>query len=285
MTSRSSALGWGFACLASSTFFALTIVSAAQESAGNVSGSIGQVTVASDQERNAADDTASPRTQVSDEATPNPWRLELEPGTAFAVAFAASMSGTGLAASSATNSSVSTGFVDGAESGAAPSQEDSTRAPATNGDGDGDGEHAWFVEAGIGLTADPDTILMALTAGKSIRPGLTVGPTLQLGVSDDETIFAPTLGLRRTFDLERFELDSLATYVEGGVGLAYLEEDHRVGDDDEVGFLVNFGIGANVTLNQNVTLGTGFLVNLMPGEVLDDRVFVSWRILQLTIPF
>lgn len=146
-------------------------------------------------------------------------------------------------------------------------------------------ENSYFLEPGIGFTAGPDTFLTALTAGFYTSPGLSLGPTLQLGISDDETLFAPTFGVRRVFDLAGEELDRLAPYIEGGAGFIYLEEDRRRGDDDDLGFLLNFGFGGNVELERNLVVGTGILINVMPGEVLDERLFLSWRVLQIQLSF
>jgi len=146
-------------------------------------------------------------------------------------------------------------------------------------------EGSYFVEAGIGQTFGPSTFLLSATACKFVDSHLAIGPTLQLGIDDDETIFAPTFGVRRAFDLDSADLHKVEPYLEGGVGFAYLEDDRRGGDDDDLGFLLTFGLGANVQLQPNLALGTGVLVNLMPGEVLDERLFVSWRILQLQFAF
>jgi len=147
------------------------------------------------------------------------------------------------------------------------------------------GQRDYFLEAGLGQTFGPSTFLLSATGGKFVDPHLAIGPTLQLGIDDDKTIFAPTFGARRIFELDSADLRKLEPYVEGGVGFAYLEDDRRGGADDDFGVLLTLGFGANFELQHNVALGTGILVNLMPGEVLDERLFVSWRILQLNFAF
>jgi hypothetical protein len=147
------------------------------------------------------------------------------------------------------------------------------------------GDREYFLEAGLGQTFGPSTFLLSATGGKFVDPNLAIGPTLQLGIDDNETIFAPTFGVRRTFGLDSSDLRKIEPYIEGGAGFAYLEDDRRGGDDDDLGFLITFGMGANFELQRNLALGTGVLVNLMPGEVLGERLFVSWRILQLNFTF
>jgi hypothetical protein len=146
-------------------------------------------------------------------------------------------------------------------------------------------QEGYFIEPGIGFTSDPGTFLLAFTAGKFITPNVAIGPLVQLGVSDSDSIFAPALNVRGIFDIEGHGLERVKPYVEGGAGLIYLNKDHHHGDDDEWGFLIDFGFGANVELDRNITLGTGFIFNLMPSEVVDERFIFSWKILQLSLYF
>src|SRR5262245_23835418 len=71
----------------------------------------------------------------------------------------------------------------------------------------------YFIEPGIGFTSDPGTFLLAFTAGKFINPNVAIGPMLQLGVSDGDSIFAPTLNVRGIFDIEGQGLERLKPYI------------------------------------------------------------------------
>jgi hypothetical protein len=156
----------------------------------------------------------------------------------------------------------------------------SPRAPS-----DARANQGWFIEPGLGLTAGPSTFLMAVTAGKFIEHNFALGPMVQLGVSGDDVFFAPTVNARGVFDLEGQGLERVKPYVEGGLGLAYVEKDHHSGDDDEWGFLVNMGTGVDIELERNITLGTGFIFNFMPSEVEGEHFIFSWKILQLCLYF
>jgi hypothetical protein len=147
------------------------------------------------------------------------------------------------------------------------------------------GRQGMFFEPGIGLTSSPSTFLLGLTAGKFINDNVAIGPMIQLGVDEDDVIFAPTLNVRGVFDIDQQGMERLKPYVEGGVGAAYIKKDHHPGDDDEWGFLVNIGFGANYELERNISLGTGVLFNMMPDDVVDERFFFSWKILQLNLYF
>lgn len=144
----------------------------------------------------------------------------------------------------------------------------------------------WFVEPGVGVTFGPDTLLLALTTGRTIDGGFAVGPALQLGLDDHETFFAPTLNVRREFALSDGDLSRVAPYIEAGAGIAYLEKERRGrGDDDEVGLLLTAGLGANVRLDGGVAVGSGVVVDLMPTELVGERVLVAWRVVQLQFRF
>ncbi|MFO0982886.1 MAG: hypothetical protein U1E76_14340 [Planctomycetota bacterium] len=140
-------------------------------------------------------------------------------------------------------------------------------------------------EGGLGFTADPDTFLLALEGLFWVQPHVGVGPLVQLGVSDRRTLVAPSVNVRGVIDLEQQGLERVKPYVEGGVGFTYLHEDHRRGDDDDLGLLLDVGGGLNFQVNQHLDVGTGVLFNFMPVEVLDERFFFSWRIVSLTCSF
>lgn len=149
-----------------------------------------------------------------------------------------------------------------------------------------DATGAWFAEPGVGVTFGPDTLLLALTTGRTIDGGFAVGPALQLGIDDHETFFAPTLNVRREFALTEGDLSRVAPYIEAGAGIAYLEKERRGrGDDDEVGFVLTAGVGANVRLDGGVAVGSGVVIDLLPTELVGERLIVAWRVVQLQFRF
>lgn len=138
-------------------------------------------------------------------------------------------------------------------------------------------------EAGIGFTADPGTFLLAIEADYWIEHNVAIGPLVQFGLSDDDTIVAPTINAKGVFDINQPQLERLKPYVEGGVGFAYIDKDGH--DDSDTGLLLDFGFGANVALNDRVSLGTGVLFNFLPAELVDERFFFSWRVLSVGFQF
>lgn len=137
--------------------------------------------------------------------------------------------------------------------------------------------------AGVGLTDDPDTLLTVIGMGFDLRPDLALAPMLQLGLDDHETLIAPTIGFEATLPLEG--IDPLILRAMAGVGVIYLEEERRSGDDDDLAFLLNFGLGADVVLSEGLSVGTRLLINVIPQEVLDEHTIVSWEVVGLRFRF
>jgi hypothetical protein len=141
------------------------------------------------------------------------------------------------------------------------------------------------VRAGIGFTADPTTFLMGLKGGFYAMPRFAIGAQLQIGVSDDDVIVAPTFNVEYLFDLPAEELDRLKPFVEGGLGFAYIHEDRRDHRDDEAGFLINFGFGLDYYVTDTIALGTSMLFNFLPDEVHDEHFFFSWQVIGARFDF
>ena len=116
-------------------------------------------------------------------------------------------------------------------------------------------------------------------------PRFAIGAQLQLGVSDDDVIVAPTVNFEYLFDLPAEELERLKPFIEGGLGFAYIHEDRRNHRDDEVGFLINFGFGLDYYVTDTVAIGSSMLFNFLPDEVQDEHFFFSWQIIGVRFDF
>jgi hypothetical protein len=76
-------------------------------------------------------------------------------------------------------------------------------------------------------------------------------------------------------------MKKLRPFLQGGAGLTYIEEKHPGRDRDATDFLINIGAGVDFPLDDSISIGTRMLVNLIPGEVLDQRVYFNWEILSV----
>ena len=110
---------------------------------------------------------------------------------------------------------------------------------------------------------------------------------LHLGLDDDFTIVSPAAYMRYSFDLSGLGVDSsrLTPFVQGGLGFTHIEVDLPVGDDDDIGFLLSLGFGAEYLLTDRLSLGSKMLFNILPGEVFDEDFYYSWEIAALRYRF
>jgi hypothetical protein len=138
------------------------------------------------------------------------------------------------------------------------------------------------VQAGLGFTASPTDFLLALELDWFVTNNFAVGPLLQFGVDDHPFIFAPTFDFMGMFDIG----DSpVKPFVQGGLGLAYYNEQHRHGSDDEAGFLINLGGGGDFFVAPRVALGTDMLFNIITTGALGDHFFFSWQVITVRFLF
>jgi hypothetical protein len=140
-------------------------------------------------------------------------------------------------------------------------------------------------KAGIGFSSDPTTFLMTYQADFFLHPSIALGPLFQFGVSDDDFFFAPTLNAQALFDLPVEGLEALKPCFQFGLGLLYLDKDRWWGDKDDVGFLINLGLGLEYFLTDYFALGTNFLFNVMPADVLGDNFIFGWQVITLRFQF
>ncbi len=144
------------------------------------------------------------------------------------------------------------------------------------------------VQAGLGFTADPDAFLLEFEGDYRLGQGLSVGALLQLGLDDDFTLVSPAGYLRYSFDLSHLgsELGRVTPYVQAGLGLTHIEIDGPVvGDDDDTGFLMNFGFGVEAPLTDSVSLGSKMLFNFLPDEVFGESFYFSWQVAGIRVRF
>ena len=150
------------------------------------------------------------------------------------------------------------------------------------------------LETGLGFTSGPSTALVTMAIPVEMTRSLAVGPMLQLGFGKDErVIVAPTLDTRFSMGLgtvfgedpdDPGAWDNFELMAHGGIGFAYLEKERR-GDDDDTGFLFNFGAGIDYLAGDRITLGTRMTFNIMPTGVLDEDFFFAWQVLHMRIRF
>lgn len=149
-----------------------------------------------------------------------------------------------------------------------------------------DARTAVTLPLGVGITRSPNTTMFGAALDLPVGDSWSVGPAVQIGVDDDRNLFSGTLLLKRYFPVsDTGEWSRLTPYALGGVGLVSLEEDVPGGDVDDTEFLLTLGGGARYRLTDQLSIGSQAQLNLVPGEVLDERTYFSWEVLQFVLTF
>jgi hypothetical protein len=121
---------------------------------------------------------------------------------------------------------------------------------------------------GIGLTVSPTLFLLSPQLEYIARPNITVGPLVQLGISDPVVLFAPSLTGRIIIGNNPRVKPSL----EGGIGIAV---GSAVGTSS-IGVNIHFGIGFDYQIEPGIAIGTMIRANFAPPL---KTFYLSWPII------
>lgn len=144
------------------------------------------------------------------------------------------------------------------------------------------------VQTGLGFMADPEAFLLGIEGDFHLNRNVSLGSTVQFGLDDRFTVISPTLHARYWFELPAQDemLQRFRPYLQLGTGFTYIDVDGwRGADDDDIGFLVNGGFGADFRLTHSLSLGTKMLFNGMPGDVFGESFYFSWEVAALRLRF
>jgi hypothetical protein len=137
----------------------------------------------------------------------------------------------------------------------------------------------WSIATSIGFTADPGAFQLTVGLPYSASRSFRVGPLLQLAFADDLVIVAPTANFQYAFDVpgSNPQLRRLRPYLQLGLGFAYIDKNQRW-NDDEVGFLLNPGFGAEYAVTESIAVGSNVLFNVLPVTTTGENFFFSWQV-------
>lgn len=121
----------------------------------------------------------------------------------------------------------------------------------------------WVVSGGFGLTFNPTLVLISPQLEYVHNSNLTFGPMIQAGLGD-----ATVVTFSGTVRYSIGEHPKLRPNVEGGLGMAV-----GSGYRNNVGVHIMFGMGADYMIDNALSVGTSFRVNLAPPL---DTFFLSW---------
>ena len=136
---------------------------------------------------------------------------------------------------------------------------------------------------GVGFTTGPSTFLVGGTLDFPLDEKLTFGPSVQWGIDEDVDIATVCGQLKYYLPMtEGDEQSFLLPYVTGGVGVASLD---KKGSSRDSGLLLNAGAGVRYLTGENYRIGSEARLNILPDKLADERVFLSFELLQVVITF
>jgi hypothetical protein len=117
----------------------------------------------------------------------------------------------------------------------------------------------------------------------------SIGPLIQFSIGRD-FIFAASGGPKLTFDFADNDFtDFVKPYVQAGAGIVLIAGERGPRRDGrsraEVGLLLNLGMGVDFYIDEQLSLGTGFLFNIMPTDPLDEVFFWGWKMIEAKVHF
>jgi len=121
---------------------------------------------------------------------------------------------------------------------------------------------------GIGFTVDPETFLMGGRFDVPLAYGFSLGPFVQIGVSDDNTLVGISGNVKYTIPVP--EEPKVLPSLEAGAGVL-ISDQH---DDTETSFLIVLGGGLDYMITRNIGLGGHVYANPAPGP--GEDFFVSF---------
>lgn len=132
---------------------------------------------------------------------------------------------------------------------------------------------------GLGLqggTADGTAFSVGLSGDYFLTDNISVGPLLQMGVTEDLTQVGFTVQAKYTLDLAG--LPALKPHVQGGIGFIHADLDRgRFREEDDTSFLIPLGFGAEYRLTNQISLESTLLFNFTDLHLgRDDNFFITW---------
>ncbi len=119
---------------------------------------------------------------------------------------------------------------------------------------------------GIGFTVDPETFLIGGKFDYPLGYGFSIGPLVQIGLSDDDQLYGFSGNVKYTISIP--DAPRLLPSLEAGAGVLVSHQDRVSNDDTEASFLIVLGGGLDYMITDHLGLGAHVYANpaVGPGE-------------------
>ncbi|MDH3519372.1 MAG: porin family protein [Myxococcales bacterium] len=150
---------------------------------------------------------------------------------------------------------------------------------------DDDDRARFSMGASLGFLADdPGGVSLGFEAPIEFNRHVSVGPWLTVALADDFLLLSGTANVRYHFDVfEGERLRKLRPFLQGGMGVTYYDDD-RTGDED-TGFLLNMGLGAEYETSEHVSVGSQIMFNTVPTFQPSRAFYWTWQFIGVRYRF
>jgi hypothetical protein len=112
---------------------------------------------------------------------------------------------------------------------------------------------------GIGFTLDPETFLIGGKLDVPLAYGFSLGPLVQIGLSDDDQLYGFSGNLKYTISIP--DAPKLLPSLEAGIGVLVSHKDTPRDDDTEAAFLIVLGGGLDYMITDHIGVGAHVYAN------------------------
>jgi hypothetical protein len=129
-----------------------------------------------------------------------------------------------------------------------------------------------------GGTLDGTAFAVGIFGDFPILPNVSIGPLMQLGVTDDLFQIGITAQAKLTLDIPN--VPELKPQFQAGIGFINADLDVGPFSDDDTSWLIPIGMGLEYRAMKNLYFGTNLLLNFTDLEVLNksDDLHVTWLV-------
>jgi hypothetical protein len=147
-------------------------------------------------------------------------------------------------------------------------------------------ETRFSVGASLGFSDSPGAASLGFEAPIEITHNLALGPFITLGLAENLVELAASFDARYSFDLaDTGNLSRLRPFVQGGVGISYINDDGVFPKIDEANFLLNCGIGLEYAIDEHMALTSQAMFNVVPYAPRSRTFYPSVQLLGLRYRF
>ena len=127
-----------------------------------------------------------------------------------------------------------------------------------------------------GGTLDGTAFAVGISGDFPVAPHVTIGPLIQLGVTDDLFQIGVTAQAKFTLDLP--DVPDLKPQLQAGIGFIHADLDFSNGSDDDTNWLIPIGVGLEYRAMKNLYFATTLLFNWTDLQIRNesDDLHVDW---------